>query len=98
MAIATNKRDLTTKIQLHMSVVLSILDHHMRRNAGPSKVHRVIGTLFGVHIGGGLIEITGAYPVPHIEKDKEVAVGKDFNKQMKVLYSKSNPGEQVVGK
>jgi len=99
VAVAGPKpRILTTRIQLHMSVVLSILDHHMRRNASsPSRADRVIGTLLGVQLGGGLIEVTGSYPVPHVEKDKEVAVGKDFNRQMKALHARSNPGEQVVG-
>ena len=71
----------------------------MRRNASSAtRTDRVIGTLLGVQLGGGLIEITGSYPVPHVEKDKEVAVGKDFNRQMKALHAKSSPGEQVVGK
>jgi hypothetical protein len=99
VSLATKSRALTTKVQVHMSVVLSILDQHMRRNAASvSRNERVIGTLLGVQLGGGLIEITGSYPVPHVEKDKEVAVGKDFNRQMKALHAKSNPGEQVVGK
>jgi translation initiation factor 3 subunit F len=98
LANAPKSRALTTKVQLHMSVVLSILDHHMRRNASSTtRSDRVIGTLLGVQLGGGLIEITGSYPVPHVEKDKEVAVGKDFNRQMKALHARSSPGEQIVG-
>lgn len=93
----TKVRILTSRVQVHMSVVLSILDHQMRRNASNTKSDRVIGTLLGVHLGGGLIEVTGSFPVPHVEKEKEVAIGKDFNRQMKALYSKSHPGEIVVG-
>lgn len=98
-AAVVKPRVLSTRIQVHMSVVLSILDHHMKRNASATaRNERVIGTLLGVQLGGGLIEVTGSYPVPHVEKDKEVAVGKDFNRQMRALFAKSNPGEQVVGK
>ena len=81
-----------------MSAILTILDSHVRRNAtSATKSDRVIGTLIGTQLGGGIVEITNAYMVPHVEKDKEVAVGKEFNKQMKALYARSHPGEQVVG-
>lgn len=78
-----------------MSVVLSILDHHMRKNATSS---RVIGTLFGVSLGEGVIEVTTCYPVPHVEKRREVAIGKDFNRQIEDASCEINPGEFVVGK
>jgi len=95
---AIKPKSTNPRVQLHMAVVLGILDHHFRRNStSPTRTERVIGTLIGVQVGGGLIEITGSFPVPHVEKDKEVAVGKDFNRQMKALYAKSNPGEVIVG-
>ena len=98
LATSTKAKSLTTKVQLHMSAVLSILDSHMRRNLTTgNKSERVIGTLLGAYSAGGVVEITSAYIVPHVEKDKEVAVGKDYNKQMKTLHAKSHPGDQVVG-
>lgn len=98
LAVPKASKSLTTKVQVHMAVVLGILDHHLRRNAtSVTKAERVIGTLIGVHLGGGLIEITGSYPVPHEDKDKAVAIGKEYNRKMKALYAKSHTGEQVVG-
>lgn len=82
------------RAQVHASVVLSIVDHHMRK---PQGSHRVIGTLLGVSHGNGVVEITSSYAVPHVEKDSEVAIGKEFNSKMKQLFAKSHPGEQVVG-
>ena len=98
VAVAAPKpRAQPTRVQLHMSVVLSILDHHARRNASTvSRSDRVVGTLWGVQ-SGGIVEITGSYAVPHVEKDKEVSLGKEFNSNMKALYAKTNPGEYVVG-
>ena len=43
------------------------------------------------------VEVTNSFAVPHAERGDEVAIGKDFNKQMMALYSRANRKEQVVG-
>jgi translation initiation factor 3 subunit F len=43
------------------------------------------------------VEITNCFAVPHAERGDEVAIGKDFNKQMLALHLRGNPKEQVVG-
>jgi translation initiation factor 3 subunit F len=41
--------------------------------------------------------VTNCFAVPHAERGEEVAIGKDFNKQMLALHMKANRKEQVVG-
>ena len=44
------------------------------------------------------MEVKACFPVPHMEKDEEVAVGKDFNKQMLALQKRADrSGDTVVG-
>lgn len=43
------------------------------------------------------VEVTNCFAVPHAERGDEVAIGKDFNKQMMALYTRTNRKEQVVG-
>ena len=43
------------------------------------------------------VEVTNCFAVPHAERGEEVAIGKDFNKQMLALHLKANRKEQVVG-
>ena len=43
------------------------------------------------------VEITNAFAVPHAERGDEVAIGKDFNRQMLSLHLRANPRETVVG-
>ena len=43
------------------------------------------------------MEITNCFAVPHAERDEEVAIGKDFNKQMLGLHLRANRKETVVG-
>lgn len=82
----------SVKVNLHPVVLFSVLDHHIRRD-GAQK--RVIGTLLG-RINDGVIEVTNCFPVPHSEK-KEVAVGKEFNRQMYNLHRQVNKTEEIVG-
>ena len=56
----------------------------------------VAGTLLGT-VTAGVVEVLSCFPVPHMEKDEEVAVGKDFNRQMLKLQRKVNPAATVVG-
>ena len=53
-------------------MVLSILDHFVRRN---DDQERVIGTLLGVVNEAGEIEVRSSFPVPHSEKDDTVRRG-----------------------
>eukprot|EP00549_Striatella_unipunctata_P023418 CAMPEP_0118697102 /NCGR_PEP_ID=MMETSP0800-20121206/14276_1 /TAXON_ID=210618 ORGANISM="Striatella unipunctata, Strain CCMP2910" /NCGR_SAMPLE_ID=MMETSP0800 /ASSEMBLY_ACC=CAM_ASM_000638 /LENGTH=319 /DNA_ID=CAMNT_0006596409 /DNA_START=18 /DNA_END=977 /DNA_ORIENTATION=+ len=85
--------DVVTHVQVHPLVLLSILDHHTRRQEG---VSRVIGTLLGRR-DGNKMEIINCFAVPHAERGDEVAIGKDFNKQMLSLHLRSNKKEVVVG-
>lgn len=43
------------------------------------------------------VEVTNCFAVPHAERGEEVAIGKDFNKQMLALYNRTNRKESVVG-
>lgn len=43
------------------------------------------------------MEVTNCFAVPHAERGDEVAIGKDFNKQMLALHMRANRKEQVVG-
>eukprot|EP00640_Fibrocapsa_japonica_P003108 CAMPEP_0113936510 /NCGR_PEP_ID=MMETSP1339-20121228/3409_1 /TAXON_ID=94617 /ORGANISM="Fibrocapsa japonica" /LENGTH=325 /DNA_ID=CAMNT_0000939019 /DNA_START=210 /DNA_END=1187 /DNA_ORIENTATION=- /assembly_acc=CAM_ASM_000762 len=74
-------------------VLFGVLDHHLRR---PEGQERVIGTLLGV-VNANVVEVRNSFAVPHLEKDDEVAVGKDFNRQMFALHQMVNPKEQILG-
>ena len=43
------------------------------------------------------MEVTNCFAVPHAERGDEVAIGKDFNKQMLALYNRTTRKESVVG-
>jgi len=81
-------------VVVHPLVLLSVLDHHTRRQEGAG---RVIGTLLGRRDGDKVV-VTNCFPVPHAERgDEEVAIGKDFNRQMLALHIRCNPTETVIG-
>eukprot|EP00947_MAST-08B_sp_MAST-8B-sp1_P004621 g4621.t1 len=50
-----------------------------------------------VLLRSGKVEVTNCFPVPHTEKEDEVAVGKDFFAQMYDLHRKACPKEEIVG-
>jgi len=56
----------------------------------------VIGTLLGKR-DGDTVEITNCFAVPHAERGDEVAIGKDFNRQMLALHLRANKRETIVG-
>jgi translation initiation factor 3 subunit F len=88
------KTGAAVEVKIHPVVLFTALDAFMRRNDGQK---RVIGTLLGYE-NDGVVEITQCFPVPHKEmKDGEVAVGKDFNRQMLALHKAVSPKEQIVG-
>lgn len=81
-------------VVVHPLVLLSVLDHHTRRQESSG---RVIGTLLGRR-DGDKVEVTNCFAVPHVERgDEEVAIGKDFNRQMLALHLRANRNETVVG-
>lgn len=43
------------------------------------------------------MEVTNCFAVPHAEVGEEVAIGKDFNKQMLALHLRANRKETIVG-
>jgi translation initiation factor 3 subunit F len=85
--------DAVSSVTVHPLVLLSVLDHHTRRAEGAG---RVIGTLLGRRDGSS-VEITNCFAVPHAERGDEVAIGKDFNRQMLALHSRADRREVVVG-
>eukprot|EP00531_Pseudo-nitzschia_arenysensis_P002433 CAMPEP_0116117354 /NCGR_PEP_ID=MMETSP0329-20121206/1525_1 /TAXON_ID=697910 /ORGANISM="Pseudo-nitzschia arenysensis, Strain B593" /LENGTH=305 /DNA_ID=CAMNT_0003610907 /DNA_START=112 /DNA_END=1029 /DNA_ORIENTATION=+ len=85
--------DAISQVIVHPLVLLHVLDHHTRRQEGSG---RVIGTLLGRR-DGKKIEVTNCFAVPHAERGDEVAIGKDFNKQMLALHLRANRKETVVG-
>jgi len=82
-------------VRVEPSVVLGVLEIFLRRNAGSE---RVVGTLLGQQ-SGRVVEVTSCYAVPSVEREGvgEVALAKDYNRQMRALMARSNPGEVVVG-
>jgi len=93
-------------------VLFGILDHYTRRPAADggdggegggegAGAGRVIGTLLGKRyvddMGHVTVEVTNCFAVPHAERGDEVAIGKDFNRQMLALHTRANRGESVVG-
>mmetsp|Transcript_19153 Transcript_19153/g.28340 ORF Transcript_19153/g.28340 Transcript_19153/m.28340 type:complete len:318 (-) Transcript_19153:121-1074(-) len=88
-----NDSQAVNSVVVHPLVLLSILDHHTRRQEGAG---RVIGTLLGRR-DGDKVEVTNCFAVPHAERDEEVAIGKDFNRQMLALHLRANRNETVVG-
>ena len=90
---SASSSDVVSSVTVHPLVLLSVLDHHTRRAEGAG---RVIGTLLGRR-DGSRVEITNCFAVPHAERGDEVAIGKDFNRQMLALHSRADRREAVVG-
>ena len=59
----------TPTYRVHPLVIFSILDHYQRRNDGQT---RVVGTLLGQQLEGGIIDVKQAFPVPHQEEAESV--------------------------
>jgi translation initiation factor 3 subunit F len=76
-------------------VLLSILDHSLRRT---SEQERVIGTLLGVRSeDGSEVEIRNCFAVGHNESKEQVEVDMDHHKNMLALHLRANPKETLVG-
>ncbi|RHY22499.1 hypothetical protein DYB25_003451 [Aphanomyces astaci] len=82
-------------VNIHPVVVFQILDRYLRR---AEDQERIIGTLLGVvDSEHGVVTVSNSFPVPHLEKGDDVAVGKDYHRQMLLLHQRVNPNEVVVG-
>uniref|UniRef100_A0A7S0ZD64 MPN domain-containing protein n=1 Tax=Timspurckia oligopyrenoides TaxID=708627 RepID=A0A7S0ZD64_9RHOD len=75
-------------------VLLSILDHYMRRPIGSAPV---IGALLGVIAENSCVEIRSCFPVSHSKSDNMVALDTDYFETMLELHQKVQPNESVVG-
>ena len=60
---------------VHIVVLLSILDHHLRRSdkqaTGGSAQDRIIGVLLGSY-NTGIVEISNCFGIQHVLKDSKV--------------------------
>jgi hypothetical protein len=79
-------------VNVHPVVLFSILDHHSRREEDQD---RVIGTLLGYE-ENGVVFIRNSFPVPHSEGE-DVAVKRDYHRNMFELHQKANFREEIVG-
>eukprot|EP00559_Dactyliosolen_fragilissimus_P001117 CAMPEP_0184862302 /NCGR_PEP_ID=MMETSP0580-20130426/6774_1 /TAXON_ID=1118495 /ORGANISM="Dactyliosolen fragilissimus" /LENGTH=357 /DNA_ID=CAMNT_0027360089 /DNA_START=544 /DNA_END=1617 /DNA_ORIENTATION=- len=96
--VLDNSGGSASSVLVHPIVLLSILDHHARRQEGSG---RVIGTLLGRR-DGDKVEITNCFAVPHAEEGTyesgfDVSIGKVFNQQMLALHLRTNRTETVMG-
>mmetsp|Transcript_17730 Transcript_17730/g.38453 ORF Transcript_17730/g.38453 Transcript_17730/m.38453 type:complete len:332 (+) Transcript_17730:33-1028(+) len=74
-------------------VLLSVLDHFMRRPEGNK---RVIGALLGNVTSDSTVEVRSSFPVSHSEGEN-VALDTDYFETMLELHAKVQPSESVVG-
>mmetsp|Transcript_4122 Transcript_4122/g.14555 ORF Transcript_4122/g.14555 Transcript_4122/m.14555 type:complete len:282 (+) Transcript_4122:82-927(+) len=88
--IATGQPTVSCKV--HPVVVMTILDHYVRREDSQK---RVIGTLLGYE-ADGVVQIRSCFPVPHSEEG-EIAVEGEYLRSMLELHSRANPRERIVG-
>ncbi len=82
-------------INVHPTVVFSILNHFSRRSDLET---RVIGTLLGSK-SGNVIDITNCYGVPFAEEEDEIKIkiNQDYQKQMFAAFRRINKKEEIVG-
>lgn len=83
----------STHVHVQPVVLLSILDHFVRRKEGQE---RVIGTLLGTAVGSK-VEVTNCFAVPHAETDEQVAMDLDHQRTMHELHQRVNSREVIVG-
>ena len=81
------------RVQVSPVALMSILECFSRR----STEDRVLGTLLGQTSSAGAMTITACFPIPHMEREGGIAIGKDVHKQLSALHLKANSSEVVVG-
>eukprot|EP00002_Diphylleia_rotans_P027871 TRINITY_DN560_c0_g6_i1.p1 TRINITY_DN560_c0_g6~~TRINITY_DN560_c0_g6_i1.p1 ORF type:complete len:286 (+),score=76.96 TRINITY_DN560_c0_g6_i1:80-937(+) len=79
--------------KVHPVVLLSILDHHIRRNEDQT---RVVGTLLG-HVVDGVVHIRNCFPIPSSNSGDVIHVNMDFHRSMYELYQRVSNKEVIVG-
>lgn len=82
-----------TEVHIHPVVIISILDHYVRRS---EEQNRVIGTLLGVREANGVVQVRDCFPVPHVE-GQDVAVDMRFHQNMFSLHGRASAKAQIVG-
>jgi translation initiation factor 3 subunit F len=80
-------------VKIHPAVLLSVLDHYIRRNEDQI---RVIGTLLGyMDEVNDCVVVTNCFAVKHSDKKDEVFL--DMASPMPELHKRVNPKESIVG-
>jgi len=73
--------------------LFSIIDHYSRRSEGQDFV---IGTLLGRE-ENGVVTISSAFPVPHMEVEDQMGLNTDFHATMLNLHQRVDTKQTVVG-
>ncbi|WVO15702.1 eukaryotic translation initiation factor 3 subunit F [Cryptococcus depauperatus] len=85
------------KVNVHPSVIASILTHHSRRSS-ELKASRVIGALMGIRSDNGHeVEIRSCFAVPHTEEGQQISVDRPFQQEMLNFLSKNGTKEIIIG-
>ncbi len=79
---------------MHPVVLMSILDHHIRREAVGDKV---IGALLGTVGPGGVVEVTNAFGIFHKATQEEILVRRQTLNDLLELHRRVDPNETLVG-
>jgi len=88
----------TTKVIVHPTVLLSIVDHYNRVASGTSK--RVVGTLLGYYGDKNTLEITNCFAVPFEEDAEEPDIwffDHIYHEQMFNMLRRINSKEMIMG-
>ena len=85
----------TTDVEANVEpvVLFSIIDHFSRRGEGQDFV---IGTLLGTE-ENGVVTISVAFPVPHMQVEDQMALSTDFHATMLSLHQRVHSKQTVVG-
>ena len=85
-------------VNIQPQVVLSILDHAVRRDTRDTQSQRVIGALVGVRSeDGSEVEVRSCFAIPHTENEDQVEVDVEYQKNMLALALKASPRESLLG-
>lgn len=83
-----------SQVQVHPVVLMSILDHHIRREAAGDKV---IGALLGTVGPGGVVEVTNSFGIFHKATQEEILVRRQTLNDLLELHRRVDPAETLVG-
>lgn len=82
------------KVKISPVVLVSILDHHMRRQPA---LNYVVGTLLGYINEAGEIEVRNCFGILHKEQDDKVLLDLEYQKSMLDLHQKVNSKDFIIG-